>query len=66
MLTHADIVRKAGTPQEVADWRNVSIHTVRSWIARNSLPPDQWLAFAQAGHASLEELATAATARDAA
>ena len=57
MLTHAEIVKRAGAPEQVAADRSVSIHTVRSWIQRNSIPPDQWMAFVNAGHASFEEIA---------
>lgn len=66
MLKHSDIVKRAGTPEVVADWRGVSIHTVRSWIQRNSIPADHWLAFVNAGHATLEELAETAARKTAA
>lgn len=60
MTNHRETVRAAGTPEEVATWRGVSVHTVRSWIQRNSIPAEHWLAFAEAGHADLEELARGA------
>lgn len=60
MRTHSEIVKAAGTTEEVASARGVSVHTVRSWVQRNSIPADQWAAFAASGWASLEELAVAA------
>lgn len=63
MQTHADIVKAAGTAEEVARARNVSIHTVRSWIQRDSIPAEHWAAFASDGAATLEELAFAAATR---
>ena len=57
MRTHSEIVKLAGTPEEIATWLGVSVHTVRSWIQRNSIPADHWMAFANAGHADLAELA---------
>jgi hypothetical protein len=59
MRNHSDIVRAAGA-ERLALLRRVSIHTVRSWGARNRIPAEQWAALARAGHASLEELAHAA------
>jgi len=38
----------------------VSIHTVRSWMQRDSIPPEHWLALADAGLTTLDELALAA------
>lgn len=63
MRTHSDIVKQADAPDVVAAARNVSVHTVRSWIQRNSIPAEHWAAFAQAGWASLSELADAAAER---
>lgn len=63
MRTHAEIVAAAGKPEEVALRRGVSVHTVRSWIQRDSIPADHWAAFAREGHATLDELADAAEAR---
>ena len=60
MRNHSDIVRAAGGPEEVALSFGVSRHTVRSWIQRDSIPADQWTAFADRQIASLEELAGAA------
>jgi hypothetical protein len=63
MRTHAQIVAAAGKPEEVAIRRCVSVHTVRSWVQRDSIPAEHWAAFADEGNASLEELALAAAAR---
>ncbi|MXP24839.1 hypothetical protein GRI39_02100 [Altererythrobacter indicus] len=65
MRTHAQIVREAGKPADVATRRNVSVHTVRSWIRRNSVPQEHWLAFRDDGWASLDELAVGAAAQSA-
>jgi len=58
MRSHRDIVIATG-PDLIAGQRGLSIHTVRSWAQRNSIPADQWAWFAEQGHASLEELAIA-------
>lgn len=63
MKTHSDIVAAAGKPETVALRRGVSVHTVRSWLQRDSIPAEHWAGFATDGHATLEELATAAAAR---
>ena len=59
MRNHTDIVRAAGV-ERLALLRRVSIHTARSWAARNRIPAEHWAALARAGHASLEELAQGA------
>lgn len=59
MTHHKDIIRRAGA-DAVKQATGVSIHTVRSWAQRNNIPGEHWKALADAGHASLEELATAA------
>ena len=59
MRTHSDIVKAAGTAEYVAEMRGVSVHTARSWIARNSIPAEHWAGFAASGWATLEELAAA-------
>lgn len=66
MRDHATIVREAGAPETVADRRGKSVHTVRSWIQRNRIPAEEWSGFAADGWASLEELASALTRKDAA
>jgi len=59
MRNHSQIVRAAG-PVRLATLRRLSVHTVRSWAARNRIPPEHWTALVRAGHASLDELAEAA------
>lgn len=62
MRDHADIVSEVGA-RRLAEERHVSIHTAVSWRTRNSIPAEHWRAIADAGHASLDELATAAALR---
>lgn len=40
-----------------------SLHTVRSWATRGSIPAEWWEPVADLGVASLEELAAAAAAK---
>lgn len=63
MVTHADIVKRAGRIDDIASARSVSVHTVRSWIVRDSIPAEHWMAFVSDGHATLDELAQAAARR---
>lgn len=57
MRNHSEIVKSAGDAEAVALRRGVTIHAVRSWIQRDSIPPEHWAGFVGDGHASLEELA---------
>lgn len=63
MRTHADIVKSAGDADRVAKARGVTVHAVRSWIARNSIPAEHWKGFVEDGNATFEEMADAAAAR---
>lgn len=63
MVTHADIIKRAGSVDQIAEWRRVSIHTVRSWIARDKIPDEHWAAFAERKHATLKELAEYSAAK---
>lgn len=56
MRDHPEIVRAAGI-EAVAEAAGASIHTVRSWIQRESIPAEHWKLFADHEWASLEELA---------
>lgn len=56
MRTHRDILREAGH-DPIAALTGRPITTIRSWGQRDSIPADLWLAIANAGHATLEELA---------
>jgi hypothetical protein len=65
MRSHSDIIRSASA-QTVSDLTDTSIHTVRSWGQRNSIPSEYWAALIAAGHATAEELIDAAAAKRAA
>jgi oligoribonuclease (3'-5' exoribonuclease) len=56
MRTHSDIVAAADR-DKIAGLCGASIHTVRSWGQRNSIPAEHWPIFIQVDAASLEELA---------
>lgn len=56
MRTHAEIVAAAGTAEQLALRCSVSVHTVRSWQQRDSVPPDMWAIFVDDGKATLDEL----------
>jgi len=57
MRTHSAIVGEAGSAEELALRCGVSVHTVRSWAQRDSIPPDKWVIFVNDEKATLEELA---------
>jgi hypothetical protein len=63
MRDHPDIVRTAGVAA-VAEATAASIHTVRSWIQRESIPAEHWKLFADKGWATLEELAETVRPRE--
>ncbi len=65
MVNHSEIVRRGGKPETLAERCGVSVNTVRSWIIRNSIPSEYWLAFTAADLATLDELAEAAARRKA-
>ena len=65
MRTHSEIIRVA-TPQVVSDLTGTSIHTVRSWVQRDSIPSEYWAALINADHATADELIGAAAAKRAA
>jgi hypothetical protein len=56
MRDHPEIVRAVGV-EAVAEATGASIHTVRSWVQRESIPAEHWKLFADNDWASLEELA---------
>ena len=56
MRDHPEIVRAAGV-EAVAEATGASIHTVRSWVQRESIPAEHWKLFAYKEWATLEELA---------
>jgi uncharacterized protein YjcR len=55
MKSHSEIVAAADAGS-IARMQGVSIHTVRSWAQRNSIPAQHWPAFTSTGYASIEEL----------
>ena len=59
MRSHSEIIREADA-QAVADLTGASIHTVRSWGQRDSIPSEYWAALIAAGHATADELIHAA------
>jgi len=63
MKTHSQIVKEAAAPEVVAKVCGVSVHTVRSWIQRNSIPADKWVDLTRANWTTLEALAQAAAAK---
>jgi hypothetical protein len=65
MRSHSDIIR-AATPQTVSELTATSIHTVRSWAQRDSIPSEYWAMLIAASHATAEELIDAAAAKRAA
>jgi hypothetical protein len=58
--THAQIVKRGGKDQEVAERIGAKPYQVRDWRLRNSIPSEHWKAFSDSGIATLEELAEAA------
>lgn len=65
MRSHADIIAKAGGPEAVHSRLGIaaSLHTVRSWAQRDSIPGEYWALFETGDLASVTELANAAAAR---
>ena len=57
MPTHSDILKSTEAVSKVVEVTGRSIHTVRSWRQRNSIPAEYWGAVVDAGLASLDELA---------
>lgn len=65
MRTHKLILKEAGGADAVhAKLTSApSLHTVRSWLARNSIPAEWWSDLAALEIATLDELASAAALR---
>lgn len=55
MRTHEDIM-KAVKVEALAEHLGKSVHTVRSWRQRKSIPVDVWPGFIAGGFATIEEL----------
>lgn len=67
MRTHADIVKSFGAAA-LARWlsdRGLKVHqsTPQRWSDRDSIPAEYWSALAEAGVATLDELAAGAARR---
>lgn len=58
MRNHREIARAIGTVPLV-DLTGAPILTVRSWIARGSIPTKHWPVLIAAGHSTAEELMNA-------
>lgn len=58
MRTHADIIKEAG-PEALHQELGVSLHTVRSWQQRGSIPPEHWPALERLKVATTHELVLA-------
>ena len=58
-MTHAQIIRSAGKPSDIAELCGVNPMTVHSWVHRNRIPSEYWAVLAREGKATLEQLAAA-------
>jgi hypothetical protein len=65
MRTHDKIVSDIGA-QVLADLTGASIHTVRSWGQRKSIPAEYWAKLVSKGYCTADELMAAAAAKKAA
>jgi hypothetical protein len=65
MRSHSEIIRQVSA-QTVSDLTDTSIHTVRSWGQRDSIPSEYWATLISAGKCTADELIHAAAARRAA
>ena len=63
MRTHLQVITDAGGYKAAAERLGLMPNRVRFWERRQAIPPEEWAAVAQAGLATLEELARAAAAR---
>lgn len=65
MRSHSEIIREAGaTKVQALLGPKTSIHTVRSWAQRGSIPAEHWKVLSEGDIATLEELATASAAKN--
>lgn len=63
MRTHDQIIAAAGGVAATAKAITVDANTVKQWKRSNSIPAPHWKAVSDAGLATLEELADAASKR---
>lgn len=61
--THTDIIAAAGGPSRLARMLKVPAGRVHQWKRIDTIPPRSWAHIVLRGHASLEELAGAASRR---
>ena len=57
LLTHYEIIKRAGGPAKVARALGVNIETVKQWSKTNSISAAYWWAIANQRLSTLEELA---------
>lgn len=62
MRTHSDII-KPSDAEMLAEQLGVSVHTVRSWRQRDSIPGEYWDDLERLKVTTLKELAEAAAAK---
>ena len=66
MRTHSQIIKDAGAAKvQALLGAETSIHTVRSWVQRGSIPAEHWKVLADKRLATLDELASAASSHQA-
>lgn len=65
MRNHSEIIRAADAAA-IAELTGASIHTVRSWGQRDSIPAEYWSALVNEGHCTADELMRAAASKRAA
>lgn len=63
MRTHFQIIEAAGGYRALAEAIGQPPERARFWRRRKAIPPEQWKAVAEAGIATLEELAEAAATK---
>jgi hypothetical protein len=64
MRNHQQIIADASSDQlQAAVGLTVSVHTIRSWGARDSIPAPYWLGLTAQGLTTFEELAAGAAKR---
>lgn len=63
MKPHSQIIAGADAAK-LADLCGVSVHTVRSWAQRDSIPAEHWITLEEAGVATLQDLAAGVKPRE--
>lgn len=61
--SHRDIIKSAGGPAALGRKINVDPNTTKAWNRLDSIPAPHWVALAEAGVATLDQLAQAAAAK---